>query len=131
MQNELMPIGEMCNSFDVTPRALRFYEAKELLFPVHRGNRRFFTRSDRARLKLILRGKRFGFSLEEIRGFLNLYYLENGAFRQLDAVMTAASSQLRGMIAHRAELDTLIDDLRDEMSRVHEMIEQYSKAPDE
>ena len=71
--DQTMTIREMCDSFDVTPRTLRFYEAKELLFPVRQGQKRLFTRRDRARLKLILRGKRFGFSLEEIRQLLDLY----------------------------------------------------------
>ena len=69
----LMTISEMCAAFDVTPRALRFYEAKELLSPIRQGTRRLFTKADRARLKLILRGKRFGVSLEDIRQVLDLY----------------------------------------------------------
>src|SRR6056297_2417478 len=67
--DRIMTIREMCDAFDVTPRTLRFYEAKELLFPIREGQKRLFTKRDRARLKLILRGKRFGFSLEEIRQF--------------------------------------------------------------
>ncbi|MGA1180756.1 MAG: MerR family transcriptional regulator, partial [Marivivens sp.] len=62
-----MTIREMCEAFDVTPRTLRFYEAKELIFPFRDGQKRLYSKRDRARLKLILRGKRFGFSLEEIR----------------------------------------------------------------
>ncbi len=73
-----MTIREMCDAFDVTPRTLRFYEAKELLFPIREGQKRLFTRRDRARLKLILRGKRFGFSLEEIRQLLDLYDTGDG-----------------------------------------------------
>ena len=72
-QKDLMTIREMCDTYDVTPRTLRFYEAKELLSPLREGTRRLFTRRDRARLKLILRGKRFGFSLEDIRQTLDLY----------------------------------------------------------
>ena len=72
-----MTIREMCDAFDVTPRTLRFYESKELLFPERDGQKRLFTRRDRARLKLILRGKRFGFSLEEIRQLLDLYHDAN------------------------------------------------------
>ena len=60
-----LTIREMCDAYDVTPRTLRFYEAKELLFPIREGQKRLFTRRDRARLKLILRGKRFGFSLAQ------------------------------------------------------------------
>ena len=73
MTEDSLTIRQMCDAFDVTPRTLRFYEAKELLFPIREGQKRLFTRRDRARLKLILRGKRFGFSLEEIRQLLNLY----------------------------------------------------------
>ena len=61
-------ISEMCAEFDVTPRTLRFYEYKELLQPRREGQKRLFTKRDKARLKLILRGKRFGFSLDEIGG---------------------------------------------------------------
>ena len=77
MKLETMNIREMCAEFYVTPRTLRFYEAKELLFPVREGQRRLFTKRDRARLKLILRGKRFGFSLEEIRQLLDLYHMDD------------------------------------------------------
>ena len=66
MQHQYMTIRQMCDAFDVTPRTLRFYESKELLFPLREGQKRLFDKRDRARLKLILRGKRFGFSLEEI-----------------------------------------------------------------
>ena len=75
MTNDTMTIREMCDAFEVTPRTLRFYESKELLFPLRLGQKRLFTRRDRARLKLILRGKRFGFSLEEIRQLLDLYHV--------------------------------------------------------
>jgi DNA-binding transcriptional MerR regulator len=71
--SDLMTIRQMCDAYEVTPRTLRFYEAKELLTPVRDGTRRLFTRRDRARLTLILRGKRFGFSLEDIRQTLDLY----------------------------------------------------------
>ena len=59
MSETTMTIREMCEAFDVTPRTLRFYESKELLSPIRLGQKRLFTRRDRARLKLILRGKRF------------------------------------------------------------------------
>ena len=72
MTDTFMSIRELCDAFDVTPRTLRFYEAKELLAPLRQGTRRLYTRRERARLKLILRGKRFGFSLEDIRQLLDL-----------------------------------------------------------
>ena len=70
---DTLTIREMCDAYGVTPRTLRFYEAKELLFPIRDGMKRLFTRKDRARLTLILRGKRFGFSLEDIRQLLDMY----------------------------------------------------------
>jgi len=78
MTTETLSIREMCDAFDVTPRTLRFYEAKELLFPIREGQKRLFTKRERVRLKLILRGKRFGLSLEDIRHLLDLYHMEGG-----------------------------------------------------
>ena len=70
MPDSRLTIRQMCDLFGVTPRTLRFYEAKELLFPERIGQKRLFTRRDQARMKLILRGKRYGFSLEDIRQLL-------------------------------------------------------------
>jgi DNA-binding transcriptional MerR regulator len=95
----------MCDAFDVTPRTLRFYEAKELLFPKPRGQKRLFTRRDRARLKLILRGKRFGFSLEEIRQLLDLYRRGRPATTQLSrALSTRRQERLAELERQRDEL---------------------------
>ena len=107
----------MCDAFDVTPRTLRFYEAKELLFPIRHGTQRLFTRRDRARLKLILRGKRFGFSLEDIRQFLDMYD-RDGIERGADccAAYDLAMDRLAQMEAQRAELDVAIAELKVEIA---------------
>ncbi len=89
--DKTMTIRAMCDAFDVTPRTLRFYEQKELLFPIRDGQRRLFTRRDRARLKLILRGKRFGFSLEEIRQLLDLYDAGDQQLTQLTRTCEVAT----------------------------------------
>ncbi|MEL6889824.1 MAG: MerR family DNA-binding transcriptional regulator, partial [Pseudomonadota bacterium] len=94
MSEKTMTIREMCDAFDVTPRTLRFYEAKELLFPVREGQKRLFTKRDRARLKLILRGKRFGFSLEEIRQLLDLYHMGDQQQTQLARTYEIARDRL-------------------------------------
>jgi len=107
-----MTIREMCEAFDVTPRTLRFYEAKELLFPAREGNRRLYNRRDRARLKLILRGKRFGFSLEDIRQLLAIYVEPGGPQAQYLRVYEAAQLRLADMKRQREELDETIDDLQ-------------------
>ncbi|SHF34754.1 transcriptional regulator, MerR family [Loktanella atrilutea] len=132
MTTDTLNIREMCDAFDVTPRTLRFYEAKELLFPIREGQRRLFTRSDRARLKLILRGKRFGFSLEEIRQLLDLYAMGDGQLTQLSQTYTLAETHLADMEAQRAELDEAIAELKAQMkwgaAKLKEISEQASSA---
>jgi len=112
---QTMTIREMCDAYDVTPRTLRFYEAKELLFPIRDGQKRLFTKRDRARLKLILRGKRFGFSLEEIRQLLDLYELDDQQETQLVKTYEVAKQHLAEMAQQKAELETAIDDLRQQI----------------
>ena len=118
----LMTIREMCEAYDVTARTLRFYESKELLFPIREGQKRLFTRRDRARLKLILRGKRFGFSLEEIRQLLDLYYVGDQQLTQLQRTYEIAQARLSSMIAQRDELTEAIDDLQKQLDWGAEMI---------
>ena len=122
MTSETLTIREMCDAFDVTPRTLRFYESKELLFPIREGQKRLFTRRDRARLKLILRGKRFGFSLEEIRQLLDLYYVGDQQATQLTRTLDVARERLGDMERQRAELDVAIYDLKSQMQLVEDML---------
>jgi DNA-binding transcriptional MerR regulator len=116
MTTETLNIREMCDAFDVTPRTLRFYEAKELLFPIREGQKRLFTKRDRARLKLILRGKRFGFSLEEIRQLLDLYHMGDGQEAQLSETYVLAERHLAAMEAQKAELQEAIGELKEQMA---------------
>jgi DNA-binding transcriptional MerR regulator len=111
----LMTIREMCDAYQVTARTLRFYEAKELLFPIREGQKRLFTRRDRARLKLILRGKRFGFSLEDLRQLLDLYDMGDQQHTQLVKTYEIAEQRLAEMEARRDELDQAIAELREQM----------------
>jgi DNA-binding transcriptional MerR regulator len=118
---DLMTIREMCDAYDVTPRTLRFYEAKELLSPLRAGTRRLFTRRDRARrmssrLKLILRGKRFGFSLEDIRQTLDLYGPDGSDSAQWQKTFELAKARLATMVAQRDELEIAIAELTSELA---------------
>lgn len=122
MTDETTTIREMCDAFDVTPRTLRFYESKELLFPRREGQKRLFTKRDRARLKLILRGKRFGFSLEEIRQLLDLYDKGDQQLTQLTRTYEVAEKRLEELEQQRSELTAAIDDLRDQMKWGEKMI---------
>ena len=116
MTDKVMTIREMCEAFDVTPRTLRFYEAKELIFPIREGQKRLFTKRDRARLKLILRGKRFGFSLEEIRQLLDLYDVDDTQMTQFTRTYEIAQDRLADMENRRKELDEAISDLKEQLA---------------
>ena len=122
MSEDTKSIREMCDEFAVTPRTLRFYEAKELLFPIRDGQKRLFTKRDRARLKLILRGKRFGFSLEEIRQLLDLYHMGDQQLTQLSRTYEIAQDRLADMERQRDELTEAIDDLKDQLKWGEKMI---------
>jgi DNA-binding transcriptional MerR regulator len=116
LPTDVMTIREMCEAYEVTPRTLRFYESKELLTPIRVGTRRLFTRRDRARLALILRGKRFGFSLEDIRQTLDLYDRDGGLTAQRKKAFELGMKRLAEMEAQRAELDLAIADLKAELA---------------
>jgi len=111
MGEQLLTFKEMCARFDVTPRTLRYYEYIELLAPQKEGRSRFYGPREVARMTLILRGRRFGFSLEEIRQWL-LIYGKTGEKSQLQAWLSMADRQLAELQRQRADLDMTIDDLR-------------------
>lgn len=125
---DTLTIRQMCDAFGVTPRTLRFYEAKELLFPVRLGTQRLFTKADRARLKLILRGKRFGFSLEAIRQLLDMYSRDGSNQPQLIRSYDLGQQRLAQMAAQRAELDVAIAELRTELEAGAAMIAAFDRA---
>ncbi|WP_341365393.1 MerR family DNA-binding transcriptional regulator [Yoonia sp. BS5-3] len=127
MKTDTMNIREMCDAFDVTARTLRFYEAKELLFPIREGQKRLFTKRDRARLKLILRGKRFGFSLEEIRQLLDLYHMDNGPEAQLAKTYELSQNHLANMEAQKAELEEAISELKEQLAWGEQKLAQMAK----
>ncbi|MEM9050187.1 MAG: MerR family DNA-binding transcriptional regulator [Pseudomonadota bacterium] len=105
-------IGDLCREFDVTPRTLRFYEDKGLIAPRRDGQRRLYTSRDRARIRLILQGRRFGFALDEMRELLDLYDIGDQGRTQARRVIEHAERRLAEMEAQRSELDTAIRELR-------------------
>ena len=128
MTDESMTIRQMCDAYDVTPRTLRFYEAKELLFPVREGSKRLFTKRDRVRLTLILRGKRFGFSLEDIRQLLDLYDRDGSNEAQYVQTYQLAEARLGVMEAQRDELAVAIGELKHEMADAARVIAGFQTA---
>ncbi|MDA5095661.1 MerR family DNA-binding transcriptional regulator [Aliiroseovarius sp. KMU-50] len=112
MSDDRLTFKEMCAKFDVTPRTLRYYEYIELLAPEKEGRSRFYTPREVARMTLILRGRRFGFSLEELRQWL-LIYDEKGTDAQNQAWVELADRQLKALHEQYAQLAETIDDLQD------------------
>ncbi len=119
MADRKLTFKEMCARFDVTPRTLRYYEYIELLAPEKDGRSRFYGPREAARMTLILRGRRFGFSLEEIRQWL-LIYDHEGTRAQNEAWVALADRQLTALAEQRVQLDETIAELqqlRDEVAK--------------
>ncbi len=125
MTTDTMTIRQRCDAFDVTARTLRFYEQKELLAPIRVSQKRLYTKRDRARLKLILRGKRFGFSLEEIRQLLDLYDMGDQQQTQLTRTYEIGRERLASMERQRDELTDAIVDLKDQLDWAAQMIASF------
>ena len=122
MTQKFWNIREMCDQFDVTPRTLRFYESKELLFPKREGQKRLFTKKCRGRLKLILRGKRFGFSLEDIRQLLEMYDMGDQQQTQLLRTYELATDKLTDLKNQRDEIEETIKELQQQIQWGKELI---------
>ena len=119
MSDDRLSFKQMCAAFDVTPRTLRYYEYIELLKPDREGRSRFYGPRERARMKLILRGRKFGFQLEDIRQWL-LIYENEGNEAQMRAWVELADGQLIELEEQRKQLASAtaeLKDLRDSVAR--------------
>jgi DNA-binding transcriptional MerR regulator len=104
-------IGELCDEFDVTARALRFYEDEALISPERRGTQRLYTDRDRARLAWILRGKRVGLSLADIKELLDLYDVGDGRETQRLKTIERCQQQVDRLQRQRVDIDATIKEL--------------------
>ncbi|WP_299851722.1 MerR family DNA-binding transcriptional regulator [uncultured Roseovarius sp.] len=111
MPDTKLSFKEMCAKFDVTPRTLRYYEYIELLQPERQGRSRYYGARECARMTLILRGRKFGFALEDIRQWL-LIYEHEGTEAQMRSWIELADQQLGELAEQRAQLDQAIDELK-------------------
>jgi len=123
MNEQTYTIGEMCRDFAVTPRTLRFYEYKELMAPIRQGQRRLFTSKCRVRLSLILRGKRFGFSLAELKDLLDLYEVGDGQVTQITETLKTAERHHAEMVTQRDELNEAIAELEQQIAQGRDILE--------
>ncbi|PAX08481.1 MerR family transcriptional regulator [Sphingomonas lenta] len=106
-------ITDLCSEFGVTPRALRFYEDEGLIAPERRGTQRIYSHRDRARLAWILRGKRVGFSLAEIREMIDLYDLGDGRRVQRAVTAEKCRERIAALEAQKRDIDAAIAELND------------------
>lgn len=111
MDDIRLTFKEMCARFDVTPRTLRYYEYIELLQPDREGRARHYNAREVARMKLILRGRKWGFALEDIRQWL-LIYENEGSEAQMHTWVELADGQLKELAEQRAQLDEAIEELQ-------------------
>jgi DNA-binding transcriptional MerR regulator len=126
--DDLARIGEMAKEFGVTLRTLRFYEDKGLLHPKREGSARLYTRRDRARLKLILLGRKVGFSLRDVKQMIDLYDPSGSNAKQYKLTLEKSEKQLARLQKQRALIDEAIDELSGTMAVVRQMLAQRALA---
>ena len=105
-------ISELAQEFDITPRAIRFYEDQGLLAPRREGQKRIYTPRDRTRLKLTLRGKRLGLSLSEIRGLIDMYEPGRDERPQLERFLAVLEAHRASLLQQRTDIEAQLSELQ-------------------
>ena len=124
--NRTYTIRQLTKEFSVTARTLRFYEDEGLIAPERRGQTRIYAQRDRARIILILRGRRVGFSLAEIREYLSLYD-HNGTVKQLTHVKAKFEERIAILERQKVDIDAAIDEIRRGISEVEARLEKHGE----
>lgn len=114
-----LSIGELAREFRITTRAIRFYEARGLIAPARAGNSRTYTRRDRARLKLILRGKNLGFTLEDIGRYLSLYDTDPSQLAQTRMLLGRVEAHIAELESKQADIERTLTELRTIWTQCH------------
>jgi DNA-binding transcriptional MerR regulator len=127
----LYSIGDLANEFAVSPRAIRFYEDQGLLAPQRIGGNRIYATRDRARLKLILRGKRLGFALSDIKEMLDLYDVDADHLEQLKVTLQKGRARIGELEQQLHEITVTLQELRDIESFLLDQIRRKEAAPAE
>ncbi|PTB85483.1 MerR family transcriptional regulator [Pseudidiomarina aestuarii] len=122
-------IGELAREFDITTRSIRFYEDQGLLTPSRQGQTRLYTNKDRVRLKLILRGKRLGFSLAETKNLFDLYDMENSSVRQLHTVLELIDDKKLSLRQQLEDIKVLLVELGNLEERCRDELAELQHAP--
>src|SRR5205814_884727 len=117
-------ISELSREFDITPRAIRFYEDQGLISPRREGQRRVYTPRDRTRLKLTLRGKRLGLSLSEIRELIDMYEPGRDERAQLERFLAVLESHRATLLQQRADIEAQLSEIQTFEKRVRKQIKR-------
>ena len=117
-------IGELAREFDVTPRAIRFYEAEGLISPRRDGQRRIYTPRDRTRLKLTLRGKRLGLTLAEIRELIDMYEPGRDDRAQLERFREVLEAHRKSLLQQRADIEDQLSEIQTFEKRLHQQLKK-------
>ncbi|HZD26370.1 MAG TPA: MerR family DNA-binding transcriptional regulator [Alphaproteobacteria bacterium] len=125
---ETFTITQLAEEFGITTRAIRFYEDKDLIHPERNGLNRIYSRRDRARLALILRGKRLGFSLAEVREMLDLYDVGDGQREQLKYTLRKSRERLETLRSQRRDIDDAIAELEEGCRQIEQVLARKHKA---
>lgn len=126
MSETIYSIGELSREFDITPRSIRFYEEQGLLAPERNGQNRIYKKKDRVRLRLILRGKRLGFSLSEVKTLFNLYDDSSNSRPQLEAMLQMTQDKRAIMLQQMDDIKMLMTELDDVEQRCREELAELN-----
>ncbi len=121
-------IGDLAREFDLTTRTIRYYEDKMLLHPTRRGQKRIYSRADRTRLKLILRGKRLGWNLDEILEVIQLYASPDGEKRQLEAMVGKIKNSRNTLLDQQEDIKIALEELDEIEARCQQQLAQIKSA---
>lgn len=126
---EVFSISELAREFDITTRTIRYYEDQGLMAPERCGQKRVYNRADRTRLKLVLRGKRLGFPLDEIRRLIQLYDGPGGEIRQLGLMLEQLASSRNLLVQKRKDLELQLKEFDDIELRCRDRLAQLRCDP--
>ena len=127
MKEITFTISDLSKEFDVTPRAIRFYEDQDLISPNRKGRRRIYNERDRVRLRLILRGKRLGFSLSEIKDIFDLYDSPPGEEGQLLFLIDKIKARRKLLELQRKDIDAVLQEMKDVEKRAKQALKRLKK----
>jgi DNA-binding transcriptional MerR regulator len=127
-EGKTFTITELAQEFDITPRAIRFYEDVGLLEPTRAGRNRVYTQRDRTRLKLTLRGKRLGLSLQEVKRLVDMYESPSDTTQQLQAFMEVLQEHRRQLEQQRDDLEVTLAEITQHEERCRRMLAEQARG---